>query len=237
MSNSANKSTAPSAELLDFSRLRSSYLYAPMNTAVDPAFSTAVWAPEIDRLLVAGYHFNNCQYSSKGYLYRGMCCGLSAAILNDNFARINNGNEINEVEAVMRVCFLSHEISDAISSSRIHENQPDSAILVFKSSIFNTEFQRRRAAVLAIGDFGMVFRYPFLTRPLMMCELEYIIITPPSLNHFKVRSAALENKLICIDAKNRKAFETQLQQECSIRGIENARPVPCSDYPKMSDFR
>ena len=168
---------------LDLERLKATHLYQPSRSRPDPNFCTGRWSAAIDRLLAAGYSFHGCRFSDTGYLFRGMDSGLSTALASDRFGHFGGRHEMTMVEQAMGILFLTHEVSDLITVAGLR-NPPslDSGVLAIASAVFNRELDAGRAAVLAIGDGGIVFRYPFLS-----CELR-----GPDIAHILAPATTLE---------------------------------------------
>ena len=143
----------------DFERLRGTFLYGP-GGRIDEDYRSGVWAEPIDRLLGARYSFA-AETFADGCLFRGMRRGLRAAVEAGGFGPVDGDEELSLVEAVMGVSFVSHELRDALAVCRFGDDGGDAALLVIAASTFRKAQADGAAAVLAIGDSGMVFRYPF----------------------------------------------------------------------------
>lgn len=222
------------SKLPDFARLRDSFLYAPMHTDINPAFCSGEWAKPIDHLLAAGYAFVGSRFTQEGYLFRGMSHHLLACLSTGEFGHFPGSNEVTQVEKTMNIFFVSHEISDALSVSSIYQAHDDGAILVFKASLFNQQLSQKQAAVLAVGDFGLVFRYPFLTRPIRLEEVEYIVCTTETAQAINQPTAVqIAEKLICIDSYGRRAYTEKIAERFNQLDITSAQPVRCPEYPKI----
>ncbi len=217
----------------DFSKLRDSFLYAPMHTDFGANISRGEWAEPIEQLLAAGYAFIGSGFTADGFLYRGISQNLLHCISNGKFGHFPGSNEMTRVEQIMDIFFVSHEISDAISVSSLYQKHSDHAILVFNASLFNQQLLLKQAAVLAIGDFGLVFRYPFLTHPLKLAEVAYIISNTETANIASgLAITPITEKLICIDPCGRSDCAKQIDEQFERRGIKSAQPVNCRLFPR-----
>ncbi len=102
------------------------------------------------------------------------------------------------LEKELDIFFLSHELSDALSISKLWQKNNDSAILVLPSSYFIQALKFHEAAMMGFAEPGFVFHYPCLVNPLRLADLAYVIVHP---NKFKNileagTHANLLNKLI-----------------------------------------
>lgn len=214
---------------LDIERLRATQLYRPGRAHPDPGFSTGLWAEPIDRLLAARYAFLGCRFADHGHLFRGMDTGLNAALAAGEFGHFAGRNEMCEVERAMGVYFVTHAVSDAVTVSALHAGGADRGIAVFRAALFNRALDAHRAAVLAVGDMGLVFRYPLLTRPLTLAAIDHLIV-PTECG--ATLPAALRHKRIVIEAGERGDCEARIAQAFRQLGIEPAVPLPDSAYPR-----
>lgn len=206
---------------LDLKRLTATQLYQPARVDPDPAFTTGSWAAPIDRLLAAGYSFQGCRYNDRGHLFRGMESGLSEALANGRFSHFHGHHEMAAVEQAMGILFLTHEVSDAVTAAGLRQSHPDSALIVLRSELFNHELDARRAAVLAIGDGGIVFRYPFLTRSLADADIAHILVPGATFGALAPLPARWRQRLSRTDAVTADDISAQL-----IRlGYTAARPL------------
>lgn len=214
----------------DFERLRATQLYRPGRPRPAASFSTGRWAAPIDRLLSAGYSFLGCRYTDQGVLFRGQETGLSADLATGAFGHFSGGHAMCDVERAMNVFFLSHEISDALTVAALQAGKSDGGILVIRSALFNRELDAYRAAVLAIGDSGLIFRYPLLTRPLTVADIDYLLIPASMHTALGPIPAALQTKIIDLGTGTRERLEQTIVQTLARRGITPAAPLaggPC----------
>lgn len=213
---------------IDLEFLKTTYLYQPGRHKSSPLPVTG-WDPVIGELLAAGYSFLPLQYS-KGSLYRGLRTGLKQGIAAQSLGHSPDNDETSRVERAMGVYFLTHEISDAVTASSLHENNGnnDNAILVISAGYFNRQLQAHRAAMLAIGDSGFVFRYPFVTGPIRLDEVDYIVTASPARSIATI-PVKLRDRHIHVPAKTRKELERKLGEKFDQLQIAPAYPV-ASDY-------
>lgn len=149
------------------------YLYDAIPIQADAPFRSG-WAPEIDGLMQQGYGFLDAVFESDGVLFRGMSNGLSSALTSKAFGGFADNGSLCELEQQLNVLFCSQDLSDAINVSRIWETV-DSGILVFPSRIFVQEWEARQAAVMAFAEAGIVFKYPFMLRSLVLNEVAVVV--------------------------------------------------------------
>lgn len=145
------------------------------------------WDPRIDVLLAQGYRFLGYRFSEPGWLFRGACSGLRDFFISGQFGHYEGDKAVVHMEKELDILLISQDFSDAYGAARLWEKQQDNFIAVFKSVHFNRELQARRAAVMGIAEPGVVFKYPFLTRPLPLSAIDWIIIAPATLESLKGR--------------------------------------------------
>lgn len=215
----------------NFEKLCSTRLYRPGITNPDFSFSTRQWAKPIDHLLAAKYAFLPSRYFDEGYLFRGMQTGAKKCIAGQSFGHFDGDDELCMVEQAMAIYFLTHEISDAVSVSRLFENSIDGCIIAIKAKIFNDYLDSRKAAVLGIGDGGIVFRYPFITSPLTVSEVAYLFVTPSFKGQNNIASP-VTNRIIPVEGHTRKELENNLVHQFNRLGITPAYPIVSDIYPR-----
>jgi hypothetical protein len=170
------------------------------------------WATDIDRVIEKGYRFLDATYTPGGVLFRGMSSGLTAALAAGRCGGFIDDGPLCELERDLGVLFCSQDLSDAVAVSRIWET-PDSVVLVFSSDLFVREWAARRAAVLGFAEAGILFRYPFLLRPLELHELTFIVrpaatqSLPPACKQITLPRQAAGNRREC-----EAAIETMLRE-------------------------
>lgn len=216
----------------DFDRLRDYPLYQPGTTRPDPNFSTGRWAEPIDRLLAARYPFHACRFSDEGYLFRGLAGGLASALRDGCFGDSGSTHRMSEVERIMGVYFVTTEFSDALTLAPLYDDPADAGILIFRSGVFNRRLDAYAAAVLAIGDSGVVFRYPFLAEPLTLSDIDYLLVSPATRAMLGPESDRLGDRLLVIPPGDRAGTERWIAACFRGHGVVPATPVPGGPYPR-----
>ncbi len=145
------------------------------------------WAGTINRMIDQRYAFLALEYENKGYLFRGMSSGLFDTLLDNKFWHYPGDDSGTHFEKELDILLLSQEFSDAFTISKLWENKKDAGIIIFRSEIFNQALKEKKAAMLATAEPGVVFKYPFLTHPLTLDDIEYLIVSTDLF-------AAIENK-------------------------------------------
>jgi hypothetical protein len=140
------------------------------------------WSGPINRMIDQRYAFLALQYESDGYLFRGMSCGLFNALLEKQFWHYAADDRGGNFEKDLDVLFVSQDFSDAYTIAKMWEQKNDACIIVFKSEVFNNALIEKKAAMLATAEPGVVFKYPFLSKPLMIEKVDYLIVSPFVLN-------------------------------------------------------
>lgn len=218
----------------DLEYLSTTQLYRPghRNMAIDPA--GCGWDTPIEHLLAAGYSFIPGSYNQDGCLFRGIESGLRAALAGECFGWFDGVDEMSRVEKAMGIWFLSSEISDALTVSRLHEQPADGGVLAIPATLFNDRLDRGEAAVLAVGDGGMVFRYPLLTRPLATGDAACIFTSPA----FEPdRDEDPEHRIVTLTGTTRAELEQELASHLIARGLPPASSVPARSYPRRHHNR
>jgi hypothetical protein len=136
------------------------------------------WSNAINRMIDQRYAFLALQYESDGYLFRGMSCGLFNALLENQFWHYAADDRGSNFEKDLDVLLVSQDFSDAFTISKTWEQKIDACIIVFKSDVFNNALKEKKAAMMATAEPGVVFKYPFFSRPLKIEEIEYLIVSP-----------------------------------------------------------
>ena len=185
------------------------------------------WAQEIGRLIEQGYGFLDATYAPGGVLFRGMSRGVESAIEAGACGHFTHSATQRELEQDIGVFFCSQDLSDALTISRVWEND-DSAVVVFPSDLFIHEWVARRAPVMAFAEAGIVFRYPFLLRPLGLDELTLLIRAPRS----RVTSTLCEQVVLPDDVRgDRAACESFIKAILESRGHKSAAVTYGVEYP------
>ena len=217
--------TAPDLEFLDRTRL-----YRPLRSRTESVIAGNRWSPIINSLLAAGYSFMPCRFSDDGWLFRGLQSGLDHGCGTGSFGYFDGNDEMAGVEQAMGVYFLTNELSDAMTVSRLYDSPPDGGIVALHASVFNQSLDDGRAAVLAVGDGGIVFRYPFLTAPLEMTDIARVFVTRPAADRLASAGRPADG-ITVLQGRDRRELETSLQEAARHLGISAAMPRRCSHYP------
>jgi len=214
----------------DLAFLKSTYLYQPGRDK--PLSGSALrWAAPVRELLATGYSFLPLQYSN-GHLFRGLATGIRNTLACEYFDHCPGNDETNRAERAMGIYFLTHEISDAIAASALHVSNRDNAMLVIKADYFNRLLRLYQAAVLAIGDAGFVFRYPFVTGPIGLDDIDYIVTSSAAAREFTLPEK-LRDKHIPLAGGSRQELEHDIRVKFEQMGITPASPVASNHYPRL----
>lgn len=135
------------------------------------------WTDAINRMIDQRYAFLGLQYENKGNLFRGMSSGLFESLLSNNFWHYAAQDSCSVLEKNLDVLFLSQDFSDAYTQSKIWEQKVDACIVILESDLFNNALKKKQAAVMATAEPGMVFKYPFISHPLNMDEIQLLIVS------------------------------------------------------------
>ena len=153
--------------------------------------SSGFWDTAIEELLGRGNSFLPLRFSDDGYLFRGMRSGVGAALLNGFAGHFPDTHSMGSLETDLGICFISNELSDALSAAGFDRDVFDAGIFAFTAGVFNDALERGRAGVLAFAEGGLVFKYPFLCQPPKMIQASHLLIdsrayericTEPNLN-------------------------------------------------------
>lgn len=135
------------------------------------------WVKAINRMIDQRYAFLALKYETNGYLFRGMSSGLFSALLDKQFWHYSGEESGSHFEKELDVLLVSQDFSDALTVSKLWEQKLDACILVLRSEIFNQALAEKKAAMMATAEPGVVFKYPFLTQPLTLDDVEHIIVS------------------------------------------------------------
>jgi hypothetical protein len=135
------------------------------------------WADAVNRMIDQRYAFLALEYENNAYLFRGMSSGLFDTLLDNRFWHYSGDDSGTHFEKELDILLLSQDLSDALTISKLWEQKDDACIIVFRSEIFNQALKKKKAAMLATAEPGVVFKYPFLTQPLTLDDIEYLIIS------------------------------------------------------------
>lgn len=213
------------------------------------------WSNAINQMIDQRYAFLDLQYHETGYLFRGMSTGLFDALLEQQFWHYAGDDRGSHFEKELNVILVSQDFSDALTVSKLWENNSDACIIIFKSNIFNNALAEKNAAMMATAEPGVVFKYPFLCQPLLLSEIEYIVVSAELLASLSNKSEQrkidqadkvlsifhqfrLENKIIEIDMSvvsfERTAVEKEILKSLSKLKIEGAKTIKSPLKPVYS---
>ncbi len=135
------------------------------------------WADAINRMIDQRYAFLALEYEDNAYLFRGMSSGLFDTLIDNRFWHYSGDDSGTHFEKELDILLLSQDFSDALTVSKLWEHNDDACIIVFRSEIFNQALKEKKAAMMATAEPGVVFKYPFLTQPLTLDDIEYLIVS------------------------------------------------------------
>lgn len=209
------------------------------------------WADAINRMIDQRYAFLALKYENDGYLFRGMRSGFFDALFDNEFWHYSGEDSGNHFEKELDVLLLSQDFSDAFTVSKLWEQKLDACIIIFKSEIFNKALNEKKAAMMATAEPGVVFKYPFLSYPLALEEIDYLVVSTDLLNAitnqnslaaFDIRDDSKFNKLFTLVSElysagkllfldntkenyHRSSFEQALKAYLSKRNIVGAKTI------------
>lgn len=199
------------------------------------------WGGVIDGLLKQGYSFLGYKYSIDGVLFRGMSAGLLNAVENNNFGLYKDAKPHAELEQSLGIHFVSHELSDAITTARLWEDVDDAGIIVLSSHLFNQCYDAKQAAMMAFAEPGFVFKYPFFNEPIPLEKIECLFVNIKTYEKLKSRLnkqkfMLLDQLIMMIDNSGfvsaRAEVETEIAQKLQQLNYNAASPEPTDFYPK-----
>ena len=195
------------------------------------------WHPKINHLLDHDYSFMPVRYSENAILFRAMSSGLMASIKQGKFASYSDEKPHSALERKTDVFFLSHELSDANTIARLWESSEDAAILTINSSYFNEHYLGKTAATLAFSEPGFVFRYPFLTEPVDIVNIQNIFINKMTAGKLHRDLTAGEYRRIQtkLEILGEHTVNQRHEVESSIKQILNTGKIQIAE-PVMADF-
>lgn len=215
---------------LDLQYLRGTQLYRPAPGG--PRIGNADgWAGPIRRLLAAGYAFLPGGYGDEGYLFRGVQTDLDTALTRGCFGHFHGEDEMAAVERAMGVFFLTSDPSDAVTVSRLPAQPRWGGILAVPAALFNERRERGEAAVLGVGDGGLVFRYPLLTTPIDAADVVCLFLGPGCV---VPAASAWRDRVVRLTGSTRRELEDSLQQDMARRGITPASFVASGSCPRLT---
>ena len=156
---------------------QTAYDEAPQKRSLGEGQCLQGWDKKIIQLYSDGYSYLGFRFSDPGYLFRGASCGLRDLVMSECFGYYQGDRSVSVLEQQLGIYFLTQDLSDAYAVARFWEIPHDGFIAVLKSKVFNQELEFGRAAVLGFAEPGVVFKYPFLTQPLSLEQIDYLIIS------------------------------------------------------------
>ncbi len=234
-----SKSVAPMKNASPNSQTAYSHNLSP-NTPISEE-SDFGWCYQINAMLKNGYSFLPSSYEDRGFLFRGMSCGLTQAIETNHFWHFDDPRSVTQLEQELDVMFISQDFSDAYGVSRMWEDASDSGLLVLNSSHYNQQLEVRQAAMLAFAEPGVVFNYPFLCLPLLLEDLAFILVNDQALaERIRVRLQETGNsvtQVFCPDSDlatpaGRSELETCLLQQLEMNFVSGADLTHSEQMPR-----
>lgn len=222
---------------------QTAYEHNSHSTESDKEIKDHAWAFAIRQMIKQRYAFLGLQYGDDGFLFRGMSEGLFDALLNNRFWHYDGKDRGNHFEKELNILLVSQDFSDAFTVSKIWEQGYDSCIVIFKSDVFNKALIAKNAAMMATAEPGVIFKYPFLCRPLALSEIEYIVVSRQLASGLNDKNRCekyeklfsvfhhlqQENKLIQIDIKGlafeRNAIEEKIKESLYQMKIQGAKTI------------
>lgn len=234
---------------------QTAYQYNSTNLKSRVEVSNHGWSTPINELLEQRFAFLPLRYEDEHYLFRGMSKGLLRALIDNQFWHFDDSCSVSNFEQDLDILCVSQDFSDAYTYSKLWGLSPDACILVTRASLFNRELDDRQAAILGMAEPGMVFRYPFFTRPLTLDDIALIIASPLLLaaiktdclreiddrcqdeQHFHidrvVQQMLDDNKLlVCPEIYQRRELEHNLSSLLAERAFRGANTVSCELVPQ-----
>ncbi len=145
------------------------------------------WVHAINRMIDQRYAFLNMRYENNGHLFRGMSSGFFDALLGNHFWTYSGDDSGNQFERELDILLLSQDFSDAFTIAKLWEQKSDACIIIFQSKIFNNALNEKKAAMMATAEPGVVFKYPFLSHPLTLEDIDYLIVSADFLSALEDR--------------------------------------------------
>ncbi len=202
-----------------------------LDTSPEEASAAATgWHPVINRLLARRCQFLDCSFAD-GVLFRAVPAGFAAGLAAGEWPRLAEGRGVCAQEADLGGLLLSHELSDALAVARPWEQPADAAILVLDAAWFDAALRRRKAAVLAFAEPGVVFRYPLLAEPLPAAAVQLAFPCGAS-GACTPASGAAEFPMVALGDVDRRRCAVLAEAALVAHGLAPARPVPAGLMPR-----
>ena len=186
-------------------------------------------------MIDVGYAFSRTRFCDAGCLFRGV------QVDADTASGFSDGSGIGErdshlFERVFGVRFVSQMLGDALSVCHSIGTEIDNALIVMSAAAYNRENDHGRAATLTVGDFGHVFRYPFLATPVDENDVELIVLGRRASDHYKSMGWSAE-LLFELDCADRRQVTDAVAGELRRRGLRGAGVIEDGRLPGRSDLR
>lgn len=217
-------------------------------------YNDSEWHPRLFALANAGYIFLPQSYAPGGVLFRGMSNGLLESLAVASFWHFSSSRPLARLEQELDVIFCSEHAGDALAAAWPWESaSADAGLLLFSSSCFTRRYHARMAAILALADPGMVFKYPLMTEPLHWGDVDAILINPsvmqrcqaliygePVTEQESMLQAGLQrlaadglfDKLQVVNAPDRAGWAKAVDQYLQQSGSSPAATMIASDIPR-----
>lgn len=223
--------------IADISPLLDYFLYRPQHPNFDRDFSSGEWVQAIDHLMAAGYNFKTEKFNEEGFLFRGVSTGFLEALKSQEFGFFSNTSETNLAEQILQIYFITHDLSDAITASSLYKKDQDSAVLIFKASAFNQALEQRKAAVMEVGDMGVIFRYPFLTEPLTLDNLDCILVNDENVEQTKQLAPDFSDKILSVTTGVHHQVLADAKDLLLAHSITPAMPEASDIFPHIQQYK
>ena len=161
----------------------------PFNTRAArpaPQAPTAV-ASTAARLRAADHVLSDVRFRNEGVLFRGIV-PLTPRMLADGELAFNGpAHSLCALDQDLNVLLVSNEFSDAVTVARPYLATRDAAVAVVPVSAFSWRADAGEAGVLSFAEPGVVFRYPFLARPVTFAECACLFVHEAFLARLRVK--------------------------------------------------
>ncbi|MCP5202165.1 MAG: hypothetical protein H6977_19375 [Gammaproteobacteria bacterium] len=196
----------------------------------------AGWAQAFARLVERDYAFLPLGYAPPGWLFRGIDRGLAALLAGEPLALNTGEHALAALEREAGVLFVSQDVSDALSVTRLWAAPPDAAILAIPAAAFAAAQADGRAAVLGFADPGVVFRYPAFAAPLAASAVSHVFVAAQGAAAQLFSGAPGGPQVVAVPAAGdgREPFATALEAALAEHGIDAAGPQAAARWPRLA---
>lgn len=159
----------------------------PFNTRATVPAAARPGASTVARLRAADHAIADAGFrDEEGVLYRGVV-PLTAGMLAEGDLPFNGPvHSLCALDRDLDVLLVSNELSDAITVARPYVATRNAAVAVLPVSAFAWRADAQEAGVLSFAEPGVVFRYPFLARPVTFAECLCLIVHQAFLARLRV---------------------------------------------------